>query len=667
MGDYIQLTRREMISGMTTAAPFVTTGRTDGESETARGPATRSTASSPSREAVRSAIKAARSYLFDNRRGTGQRGGRTYRHWETHILGLNEHGKYRQTLYYALLLAHVDQRPALKQQCLSFLLDGRTDGGGWGETATNYGALLLLNLLETDKYDGVIADIRAENEREEYELPPAVPAEDGTIDTDITYDMRVMYAALSDEYVYEELFPRNAPLEIGRLMAATEAFDGETISAAGQSFRQSFIGAVCAHYLIGTAATDTRLDDRDETLRRCLRRVLLSRRLSSGVWATSMVSVLSILALLETGFGRAEETVVDHTVDWIARNRVTDSGRVEIWNLPVWDTAKALDALHASGLDPSDSRLREAAQWLYQARVPAQEANPVPVELDRPMATYRHHHGDGWGYRENIYSDWDDTAMAIEALAPFVGPQLAEDAEFLLDVQNSDGSWSTFAKDFDPLDDAAATRIKRNMHDAVYRRFFDRNRSPDVTGGALSALGSLGYTAADTEGIRDAIEWLADARADNGLWVGIWGQAFTYGTARVLRGLRAVGVETSRSMVEQAVQTLAAHQNDDGGWGENSSYAAAQANPLNVLYTSAESTPEQTGWAIQALLAGGMSPQSPAIQRGISYLLDTQQSDGSWPVSLVMYNWGGPHYSTGATTQGAALTALGMYTEALSA
>ncbi|MEY2456166.1 MAG: squalene-hopene/tetraprenyl-beta-curcumene cyclase, partial [Acidimicrobiaceae bacterium] len=39
-------------------------------------------------------------------------------------------------------------------------------------------------------------------------------------------------------------------------------------------------------------------------------------------------------------------------------------------------------------------------------------------------------------------------------------------------------------------------------------------------------------------------------------------------------------------------------------------------------------TPSQTAWALLALLA--VDPHTPAVQRGIDWLLDTQRDDGSW-------------------------------------
>lgn len=646
-----RLPRRAFLGGVATAIPTVDADALDADD--AAG------ATSVSDAAVADAIEASHEYLFANRRGTNQLGGRTFRHWETPILGLNEKGKYRQTLYYAILLEYLDRRPDVKERCISFLLDGRRNDGGWGDVATNYGALLLFDLADDPQYDDVVADIEAENDRENFRFAPDVSDGDD-VDTGLTYDMRVMYAALSDEYSYEELFPLDAPIEIGRLMAYTEAFEGDTISATGQSFRQSFVAAICAHFLIASGKKPS-LSERDRNLRPLLKRVMMSRRLSSGVWATSMVSVLAVLAILETDVELAGRDAVEYPVDWIARNRVTDAGRVEIWNLPTWDTAKVIDALLASGLDTADACVREAAQWLYNARVPEHAAKPINAKLDRPMATYRHHQGDGWGYRENIYSDWDTTSMCMEALAPFMASQMGADAEFLLDVQNSDGSWSTFAKDFDPLDDMVEDVVRDRLHPAVFRRFFGRNRATDVTGGALSALGKLGHTVENSQAVRDAVSWLADARSENEMWVAIWGQAFTYGTARVLRGFNEVDVDMDRDVVRTATDALLDVQNDDGGWGESSSYAAAQDDPMDVPYEPDASTPEQTAWALQALFAAGVSPDRDAVQRGVNYLVETQRQDGSWPVSLVMYNWGGPKYSTAATTQATALKALGTY------
>ena len=59
-------------------------------------------------------------------------------------------------------------------------------------------------------------------------------------------------------------------------------------------------------------------------------------------------------------------------------------------------------------------------------------------------------------------------------------------------------------------------------------------------------------------------------------------------------------------------------QRENGGWGQK---------------TEMQSDAYATGSAMVALFqAGGMSPDDETIQRGVSYLLETQNEDGSWHV-----------------------------------
>ncbi|MDP9348214.1 MAG: hypothetical protein M3P24_03590, partial [Gemmatimonadota bacterium] len=62
----------------------------------------------------------------------------------------------------------------------------------------------------------------------------------------------------------------------------------------------------------------------------------------------------------------------------------------------------------------------------------------------------------------------------------------------------------------------------------------------------------------------------------------------------------------------------------DGGWGElPDSYYDPSRKGVGP------STAAQTAWALMGLLAAG-DHRSPAVRRGVGYLLRTQLPDGSW-------------------------------------
>jgi N-acyl-D-amino-acid deacylase len=116
-----------------------------------------------------------------------------------------------------------------------------------------------------------------------------------------------------------------------------------------------------------------------------------------------------------------------------------------------------------------------------------------------------------------------------------------------------------------------------------------------------------------------------------------------------------VKFQTDDVKLQQARETLLSAQREDGGWPQ-----------LDDM----ESDAYATGQALAALLSTGASPDDDACRRGITFLLDTQQADGSWhvisrsdPVQVIFDN-GDPHgldqfISTPATCW--ALTALALW------
>lgn len=101
----------------------------------------------------------------------------------------------------------------------------------------------------------------------------------------------------------------------------------------------------------------------------------------------------------------------------------------------------------------------------------------------------------------------------------------------------------------------------------------------------------------------------------NGSWYGRWGVCYIYGTWAAITGLMATGVSPKHKAIQKSVQWLKSIQNEDGGWGEScSSDIVRRYMPLR------ESTPSQTAWALDALIAVHEQPISE-ITRGIDRLL----------------------------------------------
>jgi squalene-hopene/tetraprenyl-beta-curcumene cyclase len=145
--------------------------------------------------------------------------------------------------------------------------------------------------------------------------------------------------------------------------------------------------------------------------------------------------------------------------------------------------------------------------------------------------------------------------------------------------------------------------------------------SADVTAHAVEMLAGEGM--ADVPAGRDATAWLLDQQEPDGSWYGRWGVNHVYGTGATVPALVVGGVPRDHPAIRRAVAWLEAHQNADGGWGED---CRSYDDPEWI--GRGESTASQTAWALLALHAAG--ERSPAVDRGVGWLVDTQRPDGTW-------------------------------------
>src|SRR5215831_7269003 len=109
----------------------------------------------------------------------------------------------------------------------------------------------------------------------------------------------------------------------------------------------------------------------------------------------------------------------------------------------------------------------------------------------------------------------------------------------------------------------------------------------------------------------------------SGAWYGRWGVNYIYGTSGVLRALDAL-TASNDPMVPRAAAWLRCVQNPDGGFGET---CASYADPAKK--GQGTSTASQTAWGLIGLLAACPS-SDPAVLRAATYLVNRQNSDGSW-------------------------------------
>ena len=377
---------------------------------------------------------------------------------------------------------------------------------------------------------------------------------------------------------------------------------------------------------------------------------------SDGLGAIFPPIVWSIIALKSLGYDD-DSPEVRYNFEQLDALVLEDdrAARLQPCLSPVWDTALALRSLAVSQLPMNDARLARAIDWLLDKEV-TREGDWVERVDASP---------GGWffEYRNEFYPDVDDTAMVMIALREVVqhvqsptsqvqsqdsilptpqsaiGNSQSDSGElespafsrrrwlcgacdrarrWVLAMQNRDGGWGAFDKDNDA---EFLCRVPFADHNAM----IDPS-TPDLTGRVLEALALWGAKPGQVA-VDRAVEYLRRTQEPDGSWYGRWGVNYIYGTWQSLVGLTAIGLPPTDPAVQSGANWLLAHQQASGGWGESAdSYSWPELRGRGPV------TASQTAWALLGLMAAGLT-EHPAVARGIRWLVENQQADGSWQES----------------------------------
>ena len=293
-----------------------------------------------------------------------------------------------------------------------------------------------------------------------------------------------------------------------------------------------------------------------------------------------------------------------------------DELRIEPCFSPVWDTAIVTICLHESGVSEQHPAMKKAVDWLISKEIRFrgdwQYKNPAKVEAS------------GWAFEyENKWNpDVDDTAMVLLALrkVPTDNPRRRDECfkrglDWTMTFQCKDGGWGAFDKD-------CTKNILEKVPFADHNAMLDPECA-DITARILELLGYEGV-GLDNPQVNEAIQFIREHQEEDGSWYGRWGVNYIYGTWQALRGMRALNWNMKEPWLLKARDWLESVQHQDGGWGERCN---TYDDP--VFKGQGQSTATQTAWAVMGLCAFE-DPNLPSLKRGIEYLIRMQNEDGSW-------------------------------------
>ena len=315
---------------------------------------------------------------------------------------------------------------------------------------------------------------------------------------------------------------------------------------------------------------------------------VLRNKCVDGSWfRVGLITAISLMALIDAralGYGAADlDSTIDEGCEWLQGLRTCDGGCREAINLNVWDTALSIISLEAAGVDEFRPNMDRAAAWLMENQ----------------------NDDGGWPFSGlpggSLPSDADDTALATLALLKAgVGKDhsvIQASIEWLRDHQSKDGGWGTYIPG---TGDVSCVSITSHVIEVCL------------------ALGGM------QKEMERAIVWLKAAITDSGYWSDLWLARNTYGTASAIAALTKCG-QADCAEVKRGIGWLEEVQNPDGGWGED------------MQGRKKQSTVEQTAWSTYALLLS--DPGNTSAQKGMEYLLNNQNTDGSWPSNCVGIYW----------------------------
>ncbi|MGC8494353.1 MAG: squalene--hopene cyclase [Syntrophobacteraceae bacterium] len=351
------------------------------------------------------------------------------------------------------------------------------------------------------------------------------------------------------------------------------------------------------------------------------RRFICDRLEADGTLGSYLLStIFSMLAL--TALGRPDDQPLVNVMKQGLRSFLFEfDGELHMQpcTSTVWDTALNVALLRSLGVEDTHEAISRGISWLLEREI---TSFPDLWQHSPGMC------GSAWGFQavNRFYPDVDDTCAvlgAIDKLKGHLSSQAAESfargVDWVFHMQNKDGGFSAF-------DVNCSKTILEHLPFNDMRRAMIDPSSADMTGRTLAFLSLLADGRAALAR-RRAIAWLDGNQERCGAWWGRWGISYLYGTWAALLGYGAAGIKEDDShAVARGCKWLRSVQNPDGGWGES-----CRSDLAGCFVPRSPSTPSQTAWALEGLLAAGFQPQNdPAVKRGAEFLLQTYQPGVGW-------------------------------------
>ena len=234
----------------------------------------------------------------------------------------------------------------------------------------------------------------------------------------------------------------------------------------------------------------------------------------------------------------------------------------------------------------------------------------------------RQHSEGGWGWNlERTPVDADSTSCALVFLEGWPGVDREARGRALRRLGGffdaTGGGYATYADD----SDLRAFLGANHPRTATVQGWC----SAQVCVTALATKGQLGYQGHEEvrrEEVEVALDFLRGHQSEDGYWNAYWWDGAFYSTFHCVNVLSHLGAPADAARVGRALRWLRLSQAEDGSWGQE---------------LAGGSRCFSTALAVSALLLRVQDDDHRrAAQRGLSWIVRHQFSDGSWPTGRIL-------------------------------
>ncbi|SMD26528.1 prenyltransferase/squalene oxidase repeat-containing protein [Kibdelosporangium aridum] len=341
---------------------------------------------------------------------------------------------------------------------------------------------------------------------------------------------------------------------------------------------------------------------------------------NGGIEECPMIAGFVYLGLRQAGVGQDLQLA---SLRYLLETQRADGSWAIDRDLEISVTAYSIMALSEFQDVATEPLLQGTREWLLRN------------QWNKPFSQFNIPAG-GWGWANpSGWPETEDTAVVLGVLAdlgvPRTHPAVQLGIHWLLKMQNKDGSWSEWVRDTHIMNDRPC---------------------PGVTAHVIMALQRFGVSDSPGTAIARGMAYLRKHQQDDGSISSVWFRDNTHGTSRLLEAF-VDSRSGSAPTAEAARKWLLANQAEDGGW------------PLRHELPPKGTTAEETGWAVFALLKGGERPDSPAVLRGMEWIVNNQDDQGTWRPSNVGLYFDDLCYTDDLIAHTFTLRALGRWLKAV--